>query len=60
MVTPETLTDEQIVESINMTGHPKVDLIDAWFATSDEPDGPRKTQCRQRICDAINARAVKP
>lgn len=54
-VTPETLTDDQIIESLRLEGHPKVSLPDAWFSTADEPDGPRKQECRQRICDTINA-----
>lgn len=58
-VTAETLTDEQIVDSLKIEGHPKVSLQDAWFAVSDEPDGSRKRDARRRVADAINARHTK-
>lgn len=56
-VTPDSLTDDQIVEAMDLKGRPAVSFRDAWFATSDEPDSERKRECRQRIADAINARA---
>jgi hypothetical protein len=59
-VTPETLTDEMIVDEFRLDGRPMIALKDAWFATSDEPEGPRKRDASQRICDVLNARRGQP
>ncbi len=63
-MTPETLTDEQIRKEMRRSSLVSVGVdcaialrIDSRSANGTPPTNRERLEARQRICDAINARA---